>query len=381
MISEWVFLLSVGALIWVYLGFFLLTLLIAKFVGRRPMHNGKFQPTVTIIVCGYNEEKHILRKYQNCLELEYPKEKVEIILVSDGSTDTTADILTPLSGNATKVLINAERQGKTACQNLALEHAKNEIIFFTDATTLHPPDALRMLVRNLEDPQVGCVTGKPIFKRDEGVTSAGLGKRESYEILFRRKLGEIYTLFGATDCIYVIPRRLYSPIRKDLDSGFVGPLKVLEKGFRTVYEGEAIAYVDRPAPKLQDEFIRRSRIVLRGMRGLLHMKQLMNPLRYGFVALALISSRFLRWLTPIFLLLAFISNIFLIGETTYLVTLLFQIAFYGTGLVTLLIEKGGGKVKGVFSIPLYFCLISSSALVGITRLLLGDTGQMWQTRR
>jgi len=246
---------------------------------------------------------------------------------------------------------------------------------------MHPREALKILMANLSDPTVGCVTGRPIFNTNDGLTSQGLGKREKYELNLRLKLSSLYSLFGAQDCMYIVPRHLYQPVRKDLDSGFVGPLKILEKGFRTIYEPDALAYVDRPVPSRKDEFIRRSRIVLRGMRGLLHMWKLMNPFRYGFLAISLVSTRLLRWMTPIFLMMLLVTNVFLIDSNLYLVTLHFQVGFYITAALALLLEKKTFPGKGGFSIPLYFCLISMSAAVGIGRFILGDTGQMWQTRR
>jgi glycosyltransferase involved in cell wall biosynthesis len=346
-----------------------------------PIKKADALPTVSVIICAYNEEKHIGRKIENCMELDYPKDRMEIIVTSDGSTDKTLAILKEIKTPLLTICSFTERKGKTASQNLALKMAKNEILFFTDATILHPPQALKLLLRSLQDPSVGCVTGKPIFNRNEGLTSKGLGKREKYELFLRSKLGEINSLFGATDCIYAIPRRLYLPIREDLDSGFVGPLTILQKGYRTVYEPEALAFVARPAPKIADEFIRRSRIVLRGMRGLLYMRNLMNPFKYGFLAVSLISTRLLRWLTPVFLFSLFFSNLFLLSSSVYLGFFLLQIVFYLSALLAFIIDRQGYQLGSVFSIPLYFCILACSATIGLKRLLSGDTGQTWQTRR
>jgi hypothetical protein len=209
----------------------------------------------------------------------------------------------------------------------------------------------------------------------------GQTKREKYELYLRSKLSEVMTLFGAQDCIYAIPRELYVPVRGDLDSGFVGPLHLLGRGYRTVYEPEAIAFVNRPAPSIRDEFVRRSRIALRGMRGLLHMRHLMNPFRHGFVALSLISTRLIRWLSPVFLLLLFFSNLFLLGSGVYLFTFILQVAFYLTALVSFLFAQKGYRLTLPFYIPLYFCILACSATVGLRRLLVGESGRMWQTRR
>ena len=380
MIHKILFALSLGTLFYVYFGFVFI-LRVGSFFRNRPIQKKDILPSVSVIICAYNEEKDIQQKLGNCMELDYPKDRLEVIVVSDGSTDRTNAILKGINNPFLRVHYMPERSGKTECQNVAIKMSKNEVLFFSDATIIHPPDVLKLLLRSLYDPSVGCVTGKPVFNEDEGLTSKGLSKREKYELNLRSRLGVMNSLFGATDCIYAIPRRYYVPIRRDLDSGFVGPLKILEQGYRTVYEPEALAFVNRPAPKMIDEFSRRSRIVLRGMRGLLHMRQLMNPFKYGFLAVALISTRLLRWLTPVFLALLFISNIFLLYSPVYFATFLFQVAFYLTAFIAFLCERKGYRLSLVFSIPLYFCLLAWSAAAGLRRLLAGETGQMWQTRR
>ena len=380
MIYETLFVVALGTLIYVYFGFILILTVVSLF-RNRPVRKNDILPSVSIIICAYNEEKHIQRKIANCMELDYPKERVEIIVVSDGSTDRTNAILRGINYPLLRVLYMPERCGKTECQNVAVSVSTNEVLFFTDSTIIHPPDTLKLLLRSLHDPTVGCVTGKPVFDQDEGLTSKGLSKREKYELNLRSKLAETNSLFGATDCIYAIPRRYYVPVRRDLDSGFVGPLKILEQGYRTVYEPAALAFVDRPAPKMIDEFSRRSRIVLRGMRGLLHMRQLMNPFKYSFLAVSLISTRLLRWLTPVLLAILFVSNSFLLANPFYVYAFSLQVAFYLTAFIAFLVERRGYSLGAAFSIPLYFCILALSATVGLKRLLAGETGQMWQTRR
>jgi cellulose synthase/poly-beta-1,6-N-acetylglucosamine synthase-like glycosyltransferase len=348
---------------------------------HNPVRKEDITPSISIILCAFNEAKHIEQKLTNCFEFDYPMDKIEVLVVSDGSDDETDEILARQTSTLIKSYRMPIQHGKSACQNLAASMAKNQVLFFTDATVMHPPDALKLLVRGLCDPSVGCVTGKPIFKRDAGPASMGLSKREKYEFYLRSKLGGVSTLFGAQDCIYVIPRALYQPVKADLDSGFVAPLQLLAKGYRTVYEPEALAFVDRSAPSMKDEFIRRSRICLRGMRGLIHMRHLMNPFKYGFVALSLISARLLRWLSPLFLMLLLVSNLFLLDSQFYLLVFLLQAGFYSTAMIALLIAQRGYRLRLPLYVPLYFCVLAWSATVGLKRLLAGETGQMWQTRR
>ena len=382
LLTEIIFWATLGTLAYVYFGYLIVLVVMAKF-RPRPVLKADIVPSVSIIICAYNEEMYIERKIANCFDLDYPMDQIEIIVVSDASRDGTNATLERLKAQhpAVKTHYMPERSGKTACQNVAVRMARHDVLFLTDATTTHPGNTLRLLVRSLHDPSVGCVTGKPVFRPSDGLISSGQEKRDRYEYYLRGKLGEIKTLFGAQDCIYAIPRRLYPPIRPDLDSGFVGPLKILEKGYRTVYEPEAIAIVDRRPPNMTDEFVRRSRIMLRGMRGLLHMRHLMNPFTHGFLAISLISSRLLRWLTPVWLVILFVSNAFLLTSPIYLGAFVLQIAFYLTALLAFLLEQRGVRPNVAFSVPLYICTLAIAAADGLRRLLAGESGQTWQTRR
>jgi glycosyltransferase involved in cell wall biosynthesis len=374
------FWLSLGILIYVYFGFVIVLFCISKFMNKS-VQKKDILPSVSLITCAYNEEKHILRKIENCLELDYPKDRLEIIVVSDGSTDKTNTILKGIDNPIVTTRFMSDRSGKTECQNVAVEMSRNEILFFTDATTIHPPDVLRILLRSLHDPSIGCVTGRGVQNRDDSLISGGLSKRSKYRGYQRRKLSEVNTLFGAHDRMYAIPRRLYSPLRRDLNGGFVVPLQILEKGYRTVDEPEALAHVARRAATMREEFARQSRMVLRGMRGLLYMGRLMNPFKHGFMALSLVSTTLLRWLTPVFLLILFVSNTLLLDSLFYRATLLLQAGFYLLGFTGFLLERKAYRAGSVFHVPLSTCVLLWSTTVGLKRLLAGETGQTWQTMR
>lgn len=382
LIAKILFWSSFVTLVYVYLGY-LLILVVMSWLNRLSVLKADIFPSISIIICAYNEDQHIERKIANCLELDYPQDKIEIIVVSDCSSDRTNAILERLKAGNPRINTHymSKRSGKAACQNRAVELAKQEVLFLTDATTMHPANALRLLVRSLRDPSVGCVTGRVVYKLDDSMMSAGHAKRDRYEYYLRAKLAQVVSLFGAQDCIYAIPRHRYIPVRADLDSGFVGPLQMLEKGYPTVYEPEAIALVDRRPPNMKDEFIRRSRIALRGMRGLLYMRRLMNPLSHGFLAISLISSRLLRWLTPVWLVILLAANILLLHSLFYMAAFVLQLGFYATAYVAFIFERRGYRLNTVFSAPLYFCTFAVAAAEGLRRLLCGDSGQMWQTRR
>jgi len=372
---------SLSILVYTFFGFFVL-LFMVSLVKRKPVLKKDIEPTVSIIICAYNEEKSIVQKIENCLALDYPHDKIEIIVVSDGSTDGTDAIVQNYRNPLVHGIGMPERLGKSHCQNAAAAIAKHEVLFFTDATAMHSPQALRILLRSLADPTVGCVSGRPLFRKSNSMTSRGLEKRERYELLLRRSLNECLSLFGAQDCMYAIPRRIFIPTRPDLDSGFVGPLQLLAKGYRTVYEFDAIASIERRPPTGEDEVARRSRIVLRGLRGLIFMKRLLNPFAYGFTAVALLSSRLLRWISPLFLAALFVSNIALLGmHPWYQLSFLLQALFYLTAGAAFVCEKKGLRPQSALSIPYFFCVLMWSAVLGMKKLLCLETGQVWETRR
>lgn len=373
---EIVLWIAIAAIFYIYAGY-PLTIIILAGLMATPVKKANITPTVSIIIAAHNEEKHIRKKIENTLSLDYPREKLEIIISSDASTDMTNEIVKQYSDYGIRLVGLEKRSGKTKAQNRALELAKGDILFFSDATTIYPSNAVKKLVRNFFDPQVGCVTGQVTFPDlARNLTGKGLKARLNYEIYFRNKLSDIYSMLGATGCIYATRRELCEPLRADLVSDLAAPLKVLEKGRRTVYECEALALVDRPT-LAKSEFARRSRMVLRGFRTLFYMKHLSNPFRYGFFVSSMYIHRLIRWLAPTLLLLILFSNMFLLRHEFYQVTLLLQLGFYITALLGFIFEMQGYGIK-VFSIPFYFCLTNAAAFSGLVRYLLGEKGQVWE---
>src|SRR5262245_14810775 len=375
-----VFWTSVAVLVYVHLLVPLLLRALAAFAPRAAAPEGSL-PTVTVVISARNEEKHLHAKIENTLALDYPGDRLEVLVVSDASTDGTSAVVRSFADPRIRVHDLPERGGKAQAQNVAAGLARHEVLFFTDATTLHPPEALRRLVRGLGDRSVGCVTGRVVFKRDERAVSQGLESRFAFEMGSRSALGDVFSLLGAQDCVYAVPRSRYVPVRPDLDGGFVGPLLILERGYRTAYEPEAVALVDRPPPSLKSEFDRRARIVLRGMRGTLFLTRLLNPLRHARLSWALWSTRLLRWLTPVFMLTALVANLALLDRPVYRWTLGLQALFYLLAAVGAILARSGRGAPAFIALPFYFCLLAAAAAVGLTRLLRGETGQVWTTVR
>jgi hypothetical protein len=377
----WLLWTSLGALIWVYVAYPMVVALVGALrrVPATQQAVATATPGVSVIVAVHNEEAVIRRKIENCLAFDYPRDRLEIIIVSDGSTDKTDAILAEHERRGLRILIPGSRLGKTEAQNRAVGLARHPILFFTDATTTHSPDVVRWIVSRFTDPQIGCVSGRAVFQDDRSLTSTGLRLKQRYDMIVRLLQTRVDTLFGATGCAYAVRRDLYVPLRADLVSDFVEPLKILVGGHRTVYEPSAIGVVDRRPPDPRLEFARRSRIVLQGFRGIFHVRELLDPRRHPFRAIALATQRPLKWLTPLYALGVLAASIALARHPVVRVLLAAQMAFYGAAIVGWLLERRGLRTPRFFAISLYFCIVSLAALAGIGRLLRGDTGQIWET--
>ena len=377
--AEIVFWSALGLIAFTYAGYSLVILMLSRLV-HNPVRRGAFEPRVTYLITAYNEEKNIAAKLDQVMTLDYPRDKLEIIVASDGSTDRTDEIVKGFSGRGVKLIRVEGRVGKTETQNQAVRQASGEIIIFSDATTRYEKSAIRNLVRNYADPSVGAVSGRYEYCNPTGA-AIGLGSILfwKYENSIKTMQTNIKTITGCCGCIYSVRRSAYTPLPADIISDLVEPLKVLEKGYRIVFEPEAIAY-EETTEKTKEEFRMRVRVITRGMHGLLYMRTLFNPLRHGFVAFQLLSHKVLRWLVPVFLLIALIANCFLLGSPFYNVTLALQLAFYVFALLGYLAEKGNIPAKPL-NIPLYFMTVNLAAVVAMYRLWKGHKAVTWETVR
>jgi GT2 family glycosyltransferase len=370
---------SLGALIWVYVVY---PLVVGFFAWLRPVSSPSALtalPGVSVIIAAHNEEMVIGQKLDNTFAFDYPADRLEILVVSDGSTDATERILQEYSARGVRVIILDRRLGKTEAQNRAAAVGRHPILFFTDATTKHSPDVVRRIVQRFHDADVGCVSGRAVFREDASLTSAGLHLKQRYDMWVRGVQAKVDTLFGATGCVYAVRRDLYVPLRADLVSDFVEPLKILAAGYRTVYEPAAIGLVDRRPPDARLEFARRSRMVLQGFRGIIHVRELLDPRRHPFRAVALATQRPLKWLTPLYALGALAASIALAHYPVVRVFLVAQIVFYGAALASWVLERRGFSAPRPLAVCLYFCVVNLAALAGLRRLLRGDTAQTWET--
>ncbi len=372
---------SVLLILYVYLGYPLLLLAMHRLFRRQPVRKQDIEPEVTLIISAYNEEDVIARKLENSLELDYPRDKLEILVISDCSDDRTDEIVAEFAGKGVKLLRMPERGGKTAGLNAAVPQAKGEIVIFSDANAMYDRNVVRAIVRNFADENVGAVTCESRYEIDEGDTST---ESENlywrYELALKRLESELGSLVGGDGAIYAIRRSLYRRMKPSDLSDFVNPLQIVSQGFRNVYEPEAFSF-EKGGESFDKEFRRKVRIVNRAWRGMMSMRHVLNPFRYGFFAIQALSHKLLRWLVPAFMLVAFVSNISLLPEHIfYKFTFALQVVFYLLALVGWL-QSRREEIARMFYIPYYFCLVNWASLKGIIENYTGRTYTVWNTVR
>ncbi len=375
-----VFWFCVGAMAYVYVGYPLLLFLVSRVV-RRPVAKAPITPTVTMVIAAYNEQQAIAGKLDNSLALDYPPDRLDFLVASDGSTDATNRIVREYEGRhpGRVTLLDLPRGGKTVGQNRAAEVAKGEILVFSDATTMYDPQAVRAMVANYADPLVGSVGGDVRYVR-EGEEASAKGRQMywSYEASIRRWESQIFTVIGATGCIYSMRKSLYTHLDPAAISDFVQPARALIKGYRSVVEDDATCWEVAESKQMGDELRRRSRVVNRGIRGVGFMREVLNPVRHPFLLFQIISHRLLRWSIPFLLIGAFVANAFLLDAPFYQLTFALQLAFYGAALAALGLDRMGIRPRGLF-VPLYFCLVNLAPLIAVWSLLKGEKKIVWET--
>jgi cellulose synthase/poly-beta-1,6-N-acetylglucosamine synthase-like glycosyltransferase len=376
---EVIFWLIIFIIFYTYAGYSLFILLLSLFINR-PIKKKEVYPHVTFLITAYNEEHSIAAKLKNTLHLDYPGEKLEVIIASDGSTDSTDTVVKQFHDQG--VILNRVegRVGKTETQNQTVAKATGDIIIFSDATTSYRKDAIKRVVRNYADPQVGAVSGRYEYINPTGA-AVGLGTVLfwKYENLIKRLQTRIQTITGCCGCIYSVRRDLYEPLPRDIISDLVEPLKILEKGFRISFEPEAVAY-EETTETSKEEFGMRVRVISRGMNGLWYMRNLFNPFKYGFISFQLFSHKVLRWMIPFMLPLLLVSNFLLIGKLFYNLCFIVQILFYLGAGAGYLLDRSGKKAK-LLALPLYYCVVNAASITAFFRTVTGKKSIVWETVR
>lgn len=380
-IVFWVF---VFILLYIYFGYLLLLYFISLFYRRSGViMDESYEPIVSMIIAAYNEEAIIGQKIENSLKLDYPEDKLEIIVFSDSSTDRTDEIVKSYVNKGIKFLRIEGRKGKTYCKNEAVKAATGEIVVFSDANSMYEPEAIRNLVRHFKDPLVGCVSGELRYINGEG-TVVGESIYWRYEQIIKRLESAIGSLTSANGAIYAMRKNLYEIPTTVIDD-FASSLITIKKGFKVLYEPKAIAW-ETTAKNPLGEFHRRVRMVTRATYTLFWVpifRSLLNPLNYSILAFQLWSHKVLRWLSGLLLIGLFVLNALLVGKGwIYDYAMATQIIFYFFVVLGFIFQEVLGKrIPKLAHTAYYFCLSCIAMLIGFCNGLRGHTLRTWTPSR
>ncbi|MFH0764083.1 MAG: glycosyltransferase family 2 protein [Candidatus Omnitrophota bacterium] len=378
---TYIFWFSVCVLIYTYLGYPLYVTIRARFFPNPVKKDTNFKPSVSVIISVYNESQSIKSKIDNLLSLDYPKEKIEILTGSDASTDSTNDILKHISDKKVSFFAFPSRRGKASVLNDLIGRANGEILVFCDARQIFDKCAISHLVANFTDKKVGCVSGELNFDHnpDDNGVSEGIGVYWDYEKLIRKNESAVHSMVGATGAIYAIRKELYNPLPKDtiLDDVYI-PLSIARLGYRCIWDYKAKAY-DKPVSTPEMEYRRKVRTLAGNYQIFGVFKDMLIPFKNP-VAVPFISHKLLRVLSPIFMISAFISNIFVRNNNFYSLILFAQIVFYILAVIGGITckYKNKGILRKVSSTIYMFCLLNVTALAGLYRFLQRKQSIVWE---
>ncbi len=368
--------------LYVYIGYPILLIIFSKIRTPLPVDKAEITPTVALFVSCYNEINVIEDKIQNSLAIDYPRDKIDYIFISDGSDDGTDEIIKRYQDQGIKLIRQEGRLGKTSGLNLAMPTTQAEIIVFSDANAIYEPNAVKMLVRNFNDPAIGYVVGAALYT-DTQVTASARSENKywEYEIAVKKMETSLHSVVGGDGAIYAIRKFLYEPLDEKDINDFVNPLQIITKGYRGIFEPEAKCY-EETAGDFEKEARRKVRIVNRSFRGLMKVSSVLNPLNTGIFSFEIISHKLLRWLVPFFLIFAIIGMIYLSSHGYFLfqVMLLLGILLIWFSAVGY-IKSGYSNISPIFSYPYYFLMINTASLLGIIQAIKGNIQVTWESAR
>jgi cellulose synthase/poly-beta-1,6-N-acetylglucosamine synthase-like glycosyltransferase len=376
-------------IVYTYVGYGILLYAIIKIrrffkIGKKTIIDDSYQPEVTLFIAAYNEKEYVAAKMKNTLSLDYPKDKLHIIWVTDGSNDGTPNLLKEYPNTTVHHL--DERNGKIGAMNRGMEFVKTPIVIFSDANTNLGKESIKRIVQLFSNPKVGCVSGeKRIIDKESDVASgAGEGLYWKYESTLKKWDAELYSVVGAAGELFAIRTALYRHVEKDtiLDD-FIISLRVAQDGYTIQYDPEAYA-IETASANVKEELKRKIRISAGGIQSIVRLKSLLNIFKYGTLSFQYISHRVLRWsLTPLCLVLMIpVLTILALQEGLFslsIYTLFFwlQILFYAAALFGWFLENRETRIKILF-IPYYFFIMNLSVILGFFRYINNTQSVNWE---
>jgi cellulose synthase/poly-beta-1,6-N-acetylglucosamine synthase-like glycosyltransferase len=348
-------------------------------IRPRRLKRRSWLPSVTVLIPAYNEAQNIAATIQNKLEQDYPSDRLEIIVTSDASTDGTDDIVREFGSRNVRLIRREQREGKAAALNEAVRCATGEILVFSDANSLFAPDAIRRLMENFADPEIGYVTGNLTYKlRSDGIAGNGCSAYMQYENALRALETRAGSVIGVNGGVDAIRRELYRDVPRQLITDFVLPLHVISTKHRVVYD-ERVHSFEVANSEFGSEFRMRTRVGLRALQGITFMRQLCNPVNYPWTAVSLISHKVLRYFGFLFLTIVFSTNLMLVSTPGYAALFITQMFAYLLAIVGLRKNLPGLFGKLTF-IPSYFLTTNVAFALATLKFLQGETMATWQPR-
>ncbi|MBI2428799.1 MAG: glycosyltransferase family 2 protein [Ignavibacteriales bacterium] len=341
-----------------------------------------YEPTITIIISIFNEEKVIRERIENLLHLNYASNKIQILIGSDGSNDRSNSIIGEYVPQGIQVIVFSNRRGKSSVINDLMKYATNDIVIFSDANTFYHTDVIKNLARHFCDKSIGGVCGYLQLRADKN-NSGGRGESTYWE--FENKIkqleGDIFTTFGATGAIYAIRRECFValPTHKAVADDFYIPMRVIEQGYRSIYDKNATSWEETTASSYK-EFQRKIRIGAANFNSISDFKYLLHP-KYGFIAYGLFSHKILRWFVPFFLILVVIFNSILLScGKIYEILFFLQVIFVCLVIIGFILDHAKFPIK-FFIIPYYFMVANVALLIGFIRFIRGSETAAWVATR
>lgn len=353
-----------------------LLLLANRLSGNRPHRTASdHEPTISVVLPVHNEASRITHKIKNLIELDYPRDKLQILVIGDACTDDTLERARAAAGEMRmQVIPLAERAGKAAALNAGLQRADGDIVVFTDAGIILEPQSLRRLVAHFEDPAVGCVSGEDYI---EGTDSEGLYGR--MELLLRREEARLHSIAGASGCFYAQRRTLCRPFVAGMAPDFLSVLVTVRSGQRALAEPAARGSMTATSSQ-SAEFTRKVRTFLRGITALFGNAVLLNPFAYGRFSFILWSHKVARWLAPLPMAGCLVSAWLLKDDPLYRGLFAAQIGLYALAVLGLFLPQLARRVA-IVRLSAFFLLVNAAALKALAMWLAGIRLEVWQPTR
>jgi|SRR5437773_2109169 len=375
--TFWVALFAIS---YAYVGYPAVLWLVSQFKKldkRSQTGQSRHLPSVTLIISAYNEEKVIGEKIENALSLDYPRELLEIVIVSDGSTDRTCEIVLKFAHQGVGLRHYEGRIGKTECLNQALPLAVGGIIVFSDANSTYGKGALRALLCPFHDNAVGFVTGWTRYGSDEDMSAVdSLGLYSRLELITKELESRLGSCIGADGAIFAIRKELYLPLKGYDINDFVIPLSINQRGYLGVLQREAICF-EKDAGGAKGEFQRQVRITSRTIRAIVNYRQLLNPFRFGLLSFELFSHKVCKFLVPLFMVALLVSNLLLAERGSFfLVALIAQGIFYVAASAASFVPKGS-LLSRMIEAARTFVVVNAAIALAWVKYLQGETYTTW----